>query len=105
MSAFKKNIRVNLVNDRLFRREVKNMMSCEHYDYIEIACMHQYPIKLTFTDGTDITGQACDTALNNDRKECIKIKDQQGEQLVCLDNIISLEVMTDNPHFHLVRFN
>jgi len=79
-------------------------MSCEHYDYIEIACMHHYPIKLTFEDGSEVTGQAWDTALNSVRQECIKLKDQQGEQLISLEGVVSLEVMKDNPHFTLVRF-
>ena len=80
------------------------MMSCEHHDYIEIACMHHYPIKLTFKGGVEITGQACDTGFNDERQECIKIKDHQGEKLVPLDDVTSIEIMKENPHFKIVRF-
>ena len=81
------------------------MMSCEHYDYIEIACMKHYPIKLRFKDGSELTGQAFDTGLNPARQECIKIKIQQEMQMIPLDGINRLEVMIKNPHFQVIDFS
>lgn len=31
------------------------MLSCEQYDYIEIACMHRYPVLLTLKTGQEIS--------------------------------------------------
>lgn len=81
------------------------MMSCEHYDYIEIACMNQYPIKLTLKDGIELTGQALDTGLNAERQECIKVNVQSQEKMVTLHSISSLEVTIKNPHFQLIKFS
>jgi len=81
------------------------MMSCEHYDYIEIACMNRYPIKLTLKDGVELVGQACDTGLNAERQECIKVNVQSQEKLVTLQSISSLEVTIKNPHFKSIKFS
>lgn len=81
------------------------MISCEEYDYIEIACMHRYPIKLTMKSGEVLTGIALDTARNESRQECIKLKADGGETLVVLDDIAILDVGVDNPHFERVSFS
>ncbi|MDF5463594.1 Rho-binding antiterminator, partial [Vibrio parahaemolyticus] len=50
------------------------MISCNDYDYIEIACTYQYPIILTLKSGEIIHCSAKDTSLNNEREECIKVE-------------------------------
>ncbi|NIY83194.1 Rho-binding antiterminator [Vibrio hepatarius] len=81
------------------------MISCNEYDYIEIACMYRYPIKLTLKSGEVLECVALDTARNNARQECIKI-DQNGEHtLIELDTLVSLDVLVTNPHFQAVRFS
>ncbi|MDN3682249.1 Rho-binding antiterminator [Vibrio tapetis subsp. quintayensis] len=81
------------------------MISCEKYDYIEIACMHRYPIKLTMKAGSVLAGIALDTVRNESRQECLVISDDGGEVLVVLDDIAMLEVGIDNPHFESVSFS
>ena len=48
-------------------------IDCKNYDFVEIACMHRYPIKLTLRDDSVVKGVAVDTQRNDDREECIKI--------------------------------
>lgn len=81
------------------------MISCSDYDYIEIACMHRYPVRLTFKDGESLEGKALDTARNEDKQECIKLVVDSTEQLVVLDSLSKLEVLVDNPHFQLKTFD
>ncbi|MGR5388071.1 Rho-binding antiterminator [Vibrio crassostreae] len=80
------------------------MISCSDYDYIEIVCMHRYPIKLTLNSGEWVEGVALDTKRNQDREECIKLCVEGREQLVVLTEIIELEVCVDNPHFKQISF-
>lgn len=81
------------------------MMKCEQYDYIEIVCMHQYPIKLTLKSGRELSGTGLDTKRNEAREECMKMMIAGETCLVVLDTILTLEVTVDNPHFKLVRFD
>ncbi|MBU2882878.1 Rho-binding antiterminator [Psychrosphaera sp. B3R10] len=81
------------------------MISCNHYDYIEIACMNRYPIKVVMKTGDVINGIALDTALNKKKQECIKIHVNNADRLVVLDNISTLEVSVKNPHFQRVSFD
>ncbi|HCF4213541.1 TPA: Rho-binding antiterminator [Pseudomonas aeruginosa] len=81
------------------------MISCNDYDYIEIACTYQYPIILTLKSGEIIHCSAKDTSLNNEREECIKVEVGDAERLVVLDEVKIMEAKVDNPHFQSVRFN
>ncbi len=72
------------------------MISCEKYDYIEIACMHRYPVRLTMKSGAVFTGVALDTSRDEQRRECLVLS---SDGLVVLDEISTLEVCVDNPHF------
>ena len=80
------------------------MLSCEHYDYIEIACMHRYPVKLQLTSGTQLSGTAIDTARNENKQECLLLQTADGDSLVVLDDLVNLVVTVDNPHFASVEF-
>ncbi|MGF1774808.1 Rho-binding antiterminator [Vibrio wakamikoensis] len=75
------------------------MISCSDYDYVEIACMHRYPVRLSMKNGQKIEGTALDTTRNDVKAECIKLSQQSGERLVELDQIASIEVLTATPHF------
>ena len=80
------------------------MITCNQYDYIEIACMHRYPVKLTMRSDSVIEGIAQDTKRNDFREECILIRGDQTDTLVVLNEIAKLEVTIENPHFTKVSF-
>lgn len=90
------------------------MLSCQHYDYIEIACMYHYLVKLTLTGGTTIEGEAQDTCRNAQKGECIQLlvkgervkgESANGETVTIeLNNLAELEVLVTNPHFQKVIF-
>jgi len=81
------------------------MMSCDQHDYVEIACMYHYSIKLTLKSGAEIEGHALDTQRNEQQQECIKMQFENSTSLVLLDSIIQMEAQIDNPHFHVIRFH
>ncbi|NOH80043.1 transcriptional regulator [Vibrio sp. RE86] len=80
------------------------MISCGDYDYIEIVCMHRYPVRLTLKLGECIEGTALDTARDENKQECIKLETETEQQLVVLDNLTKLDVLVENPHFRVKRF-
>jgi Rho-binding antiterminator len=81
------------------------MISCNEYDYVEIVCMHRYPVKITLKTGTVIEGIALDTQYNLARRECIKLDVDDCETLITLAGISTLEVGIDNPHFQQISFS
>ncbi|MEE1675919.1 Rho-binding antiterminator [Agarivorans aestuarii] len=80
------------------------MISCDNYDYIEIACMYRYLVKVQLVNGEQVHGLALDTKRNQLKQECILLKHANQQFLVVLDDIQQLEVMVDNPHFSKVSF-
>ncbi|ABZ77404.1 transcriptional antiterminator, Rof [Shewanella halifaxensis HAW-EB4] len=99
------------------------MISCNQYDYIEIVCLYRYPIALKLKSGETISGIALDTARDSKKRECIKLTYQDSPntdaddseddgvnndlavtQLIILDDIASIHVCIDNPHFQSVEF-
>jgi Rho-binding antiterminator len=81
------------------------MISCEQHDYVEIACMYNYLIKLTLNSGDELEGVALDVKRNENREECINIKVNNIESLVVLDSVSKMEVLVESPHFKVVTFN
>ena len=78
------------------------MISCEEYDYIEIACLYRYLIKLTLSEGNPVEGVALDTRRNSKKEECIQVGIKADDtELVVLDDILKLEVCVAVSYTHL----
>lgn len=82
------------------------MIKCADYDYIEIACLFHYPVKLEMKEGANtVEGIARDTARNVAKEECI-VLDIEGEDVfIVLDKVASMTALVDNPHFSTVAFS
>ncbi|RTZ14474.1 transcriptional regulator [Vibrio aquaticus] len=81
------------------------MISCSDYDYIEIVCMHRYPVRLTMKEGDIVKGRALDTARDEAKQECVIVAVDGCKQFVVLDSVSKLEVLEENPHFNEKRFD
>lgn len=80
------------------------MLKCDLHDYIEMVCLYHYPLKLTLNSGAVLSGTALTTRYNQQRQECLVIKQNDSEQQVVLEDIALLEVTVQNPHLQQVRF-
>ena len=80
------------------------MISCEQYDYIEIACMYRFELIITFISGESITATAIDTKRNKENQECLVIQHASDSALIVLDQIIAIEAVKANPHFTKITF-
>ena len=81
------------------------MISCNLYDHIELVCLFRYPVAITLKSGEVVDGVALDTARNDQQQECIKIRGTDHNILIQLEQIATLTITTDNPHFVTVSFN
>ena len=80
------------------------MLKCDLHDYIELVCLYHYPLKLTLNSGAVFTGKALTTRYNDQRQECLIIRQHNdAEQQVVLDDITLLEVTVSNPHLQQLR--
>jgi Rho-binding antiterminator len=72
-------------------------ISCELHDYIEIACLYGYQVKLTLSTGECLIGKAIDI-ITADKREFWVI--DSGEQLrIDLMQLAKIQVLTANAKF------
>lgn len=81
------------------------MISCHQHDYIEIACLYHFAIKLTLKNGDVLAGTAIDTRYNSINDECIKLNINGKVTFIELERLVSMAAITNNPHFKLVHFD
>ena len=79
-------------------------MPCDQHDYVEIACIYHFPLKLILKSGDELEGLALDTQRNERQQECIKMELKGSVELVLLDSIAQMKALIDNPHFQIICF-
>ncbi len=80
------------------------MISCNLYDHVELVCLFRYPVSLTLKSGGVADGVAMDTAPDKRQEECIKIRAVDHDILIPLEEIATLTVTVNNPHFVTISF-
>lgn len=77
------------------------MLSCEQYDYIEIACLYRYRVQVILKSEEQFIGQALDIVFNPSKQECIKLSDIQCKQqrLIKLADINKIRVLNKGAKF------
>lgn len=81
----------------------KCAVSCEQHDYIEIACLYKYRVKLTLKDRSTVEGTALDTLTDSDKREYLLIDNGQTRQIE-LNQLHKMRVLTANAQFSEVAF-
>ncbi|WP_024298474.1 Rho-binding antiterminator [Methylomicrobium lacus] len=80
-----------------------NAISCELHDYIEIACMYGYRVKLEFKDGQSLEGKLVDVMTTAEKREFLVIDNGQKQQ-VELNQLARMTTLTPNASFKEVAF-
>ena len=78
-------------------------ISCDLHDYIEIACMYGYRIRLVLKDNKIIEGKARDI-VSVEKREYLVLVNREQEQRVELINLSKMYVLTDHAKFDEVSF-
>lgn len=79
-------------------------ISCELHDYLEIACMYGYRVKLTLKDHQTIEGKALDTLTASDKQEYLVIDNGHAQQKIELNQLAKMQALTPNAKFTEVIF-
>lgn len=81
------------------------MVTCNQYDFIEIACMFQLPVEITLKNGETHQGRAFDTGFDMQRQECLFL-DINGEHIAFpTENLLAMRALKANSHFTEVTFD
>lgn len=79
-------------------------ISCDLYDYIEIACLHHYDVTVSLDDGRMITGRATTTRAGTDKVEYFVISVDGELTEVPMHLLSRLETNTPAASFTHVDF-
>ncbi|MCB1976685.1 MAG: Rho-binding antiterminator [Nitrosomonas sp.] len=81
----------------------KDVISCELHDFVEVACMYKYQLKLTLKNGEVIEGKAIDI-LSINQQERLVVDDSGEKKQVDLMVLAKMQVLTPNAKFSEVVF-
>ena len=79
-------------------------IGCELYDYVELACMYQYELRVRTTDGQCLEGTAIDARADGNVNEFIVMRAPGRELLIRLDAVTTMETLTEGARVGEVRF-
>ncbi len=74
-------------------------LACDLYDYLEIACMHHYRLRIELVDGSELQAQALDTETAASKEEFLLISTELGEQRLRLDQLLAITPLNDGASF------
>ncbi|MFZ1853261.1 MAG: Rho-binding antiterminator [Nitrosomonas sp.] len=84
----------------------KEVISCELHDFIEVACMYGYRLKLTLKNDQTIEGKAIDIVNSSQKRECLVIASEDNTcQQIDLTELAKMQVLTPNAKFQEVVFD
>ena len=81
-----------------------HLISCELHDYIEVACMYGYQVKLFLQDQSSIEGKAKDILTDAEKREFLILETRSGSQQVELVMLEKMQVLTPNAKFSEIVF-
>ncbi len=79
-------------------------ISCELHDFVEVACMYGYQVRLTLKNGQTIEGKAIDIVTSAEKRECLII-DGDTRQHIDLTELAKMQTLNPNAKFHEVKFD
>lgn len=80
------------------------IIDCELHDFIEVACMYGYQVRLVLKNQQIIEGQAKDIVTTAEKREFLVIENEQGRQQVELITLDKMQVLTANAKFNEISF-
>ncbi len=77
-------------------------ISCDCHDYIEIACLYGYQVRLKLKNGQQLEGKAMDI-IRVDKREYLVIQ-SDNQCSIDLTQLLKLQVLTAHAKFSEVSF-
>ena len=79
-------------------------INCELHDFLEIACLYGYRVKLTLKDQQIIEGKALDVLTTAEKREDRIIDSGQEQRQIESNQLSKMQVLTANAVFKEVVF-
>lgn len=84
--------------------EANKSIACDLYDYLEIACMYRYQVRVTLKSGEVLVGVPKATVIE-DKKELLLLECESNQpQKIATLNLKTMEVLTANAKFTRIEF-
>ncbi|MND89885.1 Rho-binding antiterminator [compost metagenome] len=74
-------------------------LSCDLYDYIEIACLHRYQLHIELAGGGRLDARAMTTLTTRDKEEFLIVQNEGGQERLRLDQITAITPLTEGASF------
>lgn len=75
-------------------------LNCDLHDYLEIACMHQYNLRVELLDGSDYVAKALTTRTATSKEEYLQLDKNDGVLVeVRLDQLLAITPLNSNASF------
>lgn len=81
-----------------------NIMPCELHDYLEIACLYQYHVKLILNNRQIIEGKALNVFTHSNKHEYLLIQTEHQQQQIELNQLSKMQTLTAHAKFKEVIF-
>jgi Rho-binding antiterminator len=79
-------------------------ISCELHDFLEIACLYGYRVKLTLKDQKIIECKALDVLTTVEKREYLVIDNGHEQRQIEFNQLSKMQVLTPNALFKEVAF-
>ena len=74
-------------------------LSCDLHDYLEIACLHHYHLRIELTDGSELQAEAVTTEINASKEEFFVVHCAAGEQRLRMDRLLAITPLDSGASF------
>ncbi|MEG0100049.1 MAG: Rho-binding antiterminator [Citrobacter sp.] len=79
-------------------------IDCDLHDYLEIACLYRYMLRIELTDGTVFDAKAVTTRTTVGKEEYLVVDRQESQQYIRLDYLSAITVLTAGAMYRSVLF-
>lgn len=80
-------------------------VDCDLHDYLEIACMHHYQLKIELNDGQSFVATAMTTRTTSGKEEFLVLKTESRQFEIRLDNLRTITPVDKNARFGCIKFS
>ncbi|CAB5524439.1 Rho-binding antiterminator [Citrobacter werkmanii] len=79
-------------------------IDCDLHDYLEVACLYHYWLRIELTDGTCMNARALTTCTTRDKEEFLLVECHDNQQKIRLDRLSAIATLTAGATFSVVGF-
>lgn len=79
-------------------------IDCELHDYLEIACLYHYWLRIELTDGSCMNATALTTCTTRDKEEFLVVEYNGNPLKIRLDRLSAIAALTAGATFSVVSF-